>query len=151
VEELGAAGGSEGVEALPKAALQLVGTHGRSLAASYARLRRVVVVFDTVQCVILRDGVGLPLGDVGLQEVAPANEADEDVEQDRLDAADEDLQVPVPLLMQEMPEGLPMLGLEPEPPSPEEDVDAPQDHDNDGESHDKPPDRRAIACSPHTG
>jgi hypothetical protein len=85
----------------------------------------VVVVFDAVQRVILGDGVGLPLGDVGPQQVAPADEADEDVEQNRLDAADDDPPGTSALPMQEMPEGLSMLGLEPEPTTPEEDVDAP--------------------------
>ena len=80
LEQLGAASRPEGVEALPESAFKLVGSHGRSLATSYARLRRVVVVFDAVQRVILGDGVSLPLGDGGLQQVAPADKADEDVE-----------------------------------------------------------------------
>ena len=96
----------------------------------------MVMVFDAVQGVILSDGVRLALGDVGLQQVSPPDEADEDVEEDRLDAADEDLQVPVALLVKEMPEGLSVLGLEPEDPTPEEDVDAPQHDDDHGEPDD---------------
>ena len=96
----------------------------------------MVMVFDAVQGVILSDGVRLALGDVGLQQVSPPDEADEDVEEDRLDAADEDLQVPVALLAKEMPEGLSVLGLEPEDPTPEEDVDAPQHDDDHGEPDD---------------
>ena len=76
----------------------------------------MVMVFDAVQSVILSDRVGLTLGDVGLQQVSPPDEANENVEQDRLDAADEDLQVPVALLVKQMPEGLSMLGLDPKTP-----------------------------------
>ena len=36
------------------------------------------MILDAVQRVVLSDGVSLPLGDVGLQEVAPADKPDED-------------------------------------------------------------------------
>ena len=137
MEQLGAGRGVEVPSGAPAATVRRH-LDGSQLAASDAWLRRVVVFFDPVQCVILCHGVRLPLGDVGLQEVAPADKANEDVEQERFNAADEDLQVPVPLLMQEVPEGLTMLGLEPKQPTPEEDVDSPQDYGDYGEPHDQP-------------
>ena len=98
----------------------------------------VVVILDPVEGVILRDRLRLPLGHVGLQQVAPPDEADDDVEQERLDAADEHLEVPVALLMHEMPERLAFLGLELEEPAPEEQVDAQEDEEDQPEPDQEP-------------
>ena len=47
-----------------------------------------LVVIDPVEGVIRGDGLRLPLGHVGLEQVPPADEADNDVEQERLDATE---------------------------------------------------------------
>ncbi len=73
------------------------------------------MLLNAVQRVILGDGVSLMPGDVGLEQVAPADEADEDVEKYRLDSADEDLQVPVPLLVEEAPVGRDVPGAARDP------------------------------------
>lgn len=79
-----------------------------------------IVVQDAVKRVVVLDSPPLSFRDVGPQQVAPPDDPDEEIEQDRLDAADDHLQVPMTLLVQEMPERLPVLGLEPEPTAPEE-------------------------------
>jgi hypothetical protein len=53
------------------------------------------VVFEAVQGVVLFYGPPLAFGDVRLEEIAPPDDPNEQIEQDRLDAADDDLQVPV--------------------------------------------------------
>ena len=109
-----------------------------------------VVVIDPVECVIRGDRLRLSLGHVGLEQVPPADEADDDVEQECLDATDEHLEVPVALLMHEMPERLPVLGLEPEEPAPEEEVD-PEAYDEDHSQPDEEPSIRAPSTSLLTG
>src|SRR6185369_12520442 len=90
----------------------------------------VMVILDPVEGVILCHRLRLTVRDVRLEQVPPSHQADDDVEQERLDAADEHLEVPVTLLMHQVPEGLPLFRLEREEPAPEEEVD-PQRHEQD--------------------
>jgi hypothetical protein len=62
------------------------------------------MIFDPMERMVLFDSSFLSLGDVRLQEEAPPDDSDEQIEQDDLDASDDQFQVPMGLVMDQMPE-----------------------------------------------
>jgi hypothetical protein len=81
------------------------------------------MVLDPMERMVLFDSSFLSLGDVRLQEEAPPDDSDEQIEQDDLDASDDQFQVPMGLVVDEMPERFTVFRLESPSATPKEPID----------------------------